>query len=227
MQWHVDDVMTRDVTTVSIETPLHRVAGLLDREGISAVPVITGDGRVAGIVTQADLLTGIVRGSPRIHRDDVTPPRAGDVMTAPVVHIGPDATLPQAAHIMQRRGVRRLVVTDPRGRLLGVVSRSDLLRPHARGDAAIGGEVAEVLRRRLWIGPPQLRAHVREGTVVLTGDVDRRSTADIAARLTAAVPGVTAVADRIRFGYDDGDLVRSRVSSTHPFSAEPFPPGRS
>jgi hypothetical protein len=89
-----------------------------------------------------------------------------------------------------------------------------------------GREAQEVLRRRMWIHPHQVRVSVRDGVATLTGAVDRRSTADIAARLTTSVPGVTQVVDEVRYDFDDTDLVRSKVSRTHPFSADPFPAGR-
>jgi hypothetical protein len=92
-------------------------------------------------------------------------------------------------------------------------------------DAAIGREAEEVLRRQLWINPDQVQVRVDEGTAVLTGDVGRRSTAGIAARLISALPGVTTVIDHIRYDFDDAKLARSRVNRTHPFSAEPFRPG--
>jgi hypothetical protein len=85
--------------------------------------------------------------------------------------------------------------------------------------------VEDVLRRRMWLHPEQVRVDMDEGAATLTGAVGRRSTAGIAARLARAVPGVTRVVDRIRYDFDDTDLVRSRVDRTHPFSAEPFPPG--
>jgi hypothetical protein len=125
---------------------------------------------------------------------------------------------------MQDRNVRRLLVTGPHGRLLGVVSRGDLLRPYARYDAAIRREVEAVLRRRLWIRPEQVGVRVHKGTATLTGAVGRRSTADIVTRLARAVPGVSEVDNRIRYDFDDADLARSKVSRTHPFSAEPFRP---
>jgi CBS-domain-containing membrane protein len=147
-------------------------------------------------------------------------------MSTPALSIGADASLAQAARTMQDRNVRRLLVTGPQGRLLGVVSRSDLLRPYARTDAAIRREAEAVLRSRLWIHPEQVDVRVHEGTATLTGAVGRRSTAGIVIRLAAAVPGVTGVVDRIRYDFDDAELARSRVSRTHPFSAEPFRPGR-
>jgi len=231
MQWQVDDVMTREVITVGVDTPVGQIASLLDREGISAVPVTAATGGVLGVVSQADLLVGVAdgaRGNPRGGRPKgkATTARAGDLMTTPALSIDADASLTQAARTMQGRNVRRLLVTGPQGRLLGVVSRGDLLRPYARNDAAIRREVEAVLRGRLWIRPEQVGVRVQEGTATLTGTVGRRSTADIVTRVVTAVPGVTTVDNRIRYDFDDAELVRSTVSRTHPFSAEPFQPGK-
>jgi hypothetical protein len=93
-------------------------------------------------------------------------------------------------------------------------------------DTPVRREVEHVLRRRMWIHPEQVRVSVRDGVATLTGAVARRSTAGIAARLTTAVPGVTDVVDRIRYDFDDTDLVRSKVGRSRPFSADPFPAGR-
>jgi CBS domain-containing protein len=227
MQWQVDDVMTREVTTVDVDTPVGQIANLLDREGISAVPVTAATGGVVGVVSQADLLAGVARGERGDH-----PPgraravRAADVMSTPAVYVDAGATLAEAARTMQRRNVRRLLVTGSHGQLLGVVSRGDLLRPYARHDAAIRREVETVLRDRLWIRPEEVGVRVHNGTAMLTGAVGRRSTGDIATRLAAAVPGVTEVLNHIRYDFDDAALARSKVSRTHPFSAEPFRPDR-
>jgi CBS domain-containing protein len=226
MQWQVDDVMTREVITVGVDTPVGQIAGLLDREGISAVPVTAATGGVLGVVSQGDLLAGVAEGRRRRRRrrTGTVAARAGDVMTAPALCIDADASLTRAAQTMQSRNVRRLLVTGPQGSLLGVVSRGDLLRPYARQDAAIRREVEAVLRRRLWIRPEQVAVRVSEGTATLTGTVGRRSTAAIVTRLTAAVPGVTGVVDRIVHDFDDAELARSTVGRSHPFSAEPFHP---
>jgi CBS domain-containing protein len=231
MQWQVDDVMTREVITVGVDTPVAQIASLLDREDISAVPVTTATGGVLGVVSQADLLVGVADGE-RDHPRGGRPKgraaalRAGDLMTTPALSIDADASLTQAARTMQDRKVRRLLVTSPQGRLLGVVSRGDLLRPYARNDAQIRREAEAQLRRRLWINPDQVAVRVHEGTATLTGTVGRHSTADIVTRVLATVPGVTTVINHIRYDFDDADLVRSAVSRTHPFSAEPFHPDK-
>jgi CBS domain-containing protein len=231
MHWQVDDVMTRKVITVEVDTPVGQIASLLDREGISAVPVTAPTGSVLGVVSQADLLVGVADGerdNPRGGRPQgrATAVRAGDLMTTPALTIDADASLTQAARTMQGSNVRQLLVTGPQGRLLGLVSRGDLLRPYARNDAEIRREAEAQLRRRLWIRPEQVQVRVHEGTATVTGAVGRRSTADIVTRVVTAVPGITKVDNRVRYDFDDAELVRSTVNRTHPFSAEPFHPGK-
>lgn len=82
--------------------------------------------------------------------------------------------------------------------------------------------VDHVLRRTMWIDPNAVQVHVAAGVATLTGAVGRRTTAAIAARLTGEVPGVLAVADEVRYDFDDTTLARSRSHRIHPFSAEPF-----
>jgi hypothetical protein len=91
-------------------------------------------------------------------------------------------------------------------------------------DALVRRDVEDMLRGRMWIPPEQVRVNVRDGIATLTGSVDLRSTASIAARLTTDMPGVSHVVNRIGFVFDDTDLVRSKISRTHPFRADPFPP---
>src|SRR5688500_2526035 len=105
MQWQVGDVMTREVITVGADTPAGRIASLLDREGISAVPVTAATGGVLGVVSQADLLTDVPDGEPKPMRSDraasgATAVSAGDLMTAPALFIDADASLAQAAKAM-------------------------------------------------------------------------------------------------------------------------------
>jgi hypothetical protein len=102
---------------------------------------------------------------------------------------------------------------------------ADVRREATRPDEAIRRDVVDgVLRRTLWIDPGQVHVHVDTGVVTLTGAVGRRTTAGIAARLAAAVPGVVAVVDQVRHDFDDTTLARSRVGRSHPFSAAPFNP---
>jgi CBS-domain-containing membrane protein len=151
-------------------------------------------------------------------------------MSTPALTIGANEPLSAAARKMQLKNVKRLLVTDDAGELVGIVSRADLLRLYARADTAIRGDVInQVLRRTLWIDSRQVQVDVHAGVVTLRGSVGRRTTAAIAERLTADVPGVVAVVDEIHYEYDDSSLARSRVHRTDPLSSEPrrlhFSPG--
>lgn len=218
-QWQVRDVMTRQVATATPDTPVGDLARLLAAHRVSAVPIVDGDRRVIGIVSEADLLPKIAGGRrAKDHR------AARDVMSNRPLTVTADAPLSVAAAKMQNSKVKRLIVLGEGGELLGVVSRSDALRPLTRPDAVIRENVIDhVLRRTLWIDFDQVGVDVHGGVVTLTGTVGRRTTADLAARLTRRTPGVVAVVDRLRYEFDDTALARSRPG---PFSAEPFHPRR-
>jgi osmotically-inducible protein OsmY len=100
--------------------------------------------------------------------------------------------------------VRRLFVVGPDGKLVGVVARRDMLRVFLRSDEQIRADVAsEVLDRELWAGQRAIQVEVADGVVTLTGQFERRSEAEIAARLTATRPGVVGVVDQLTYEWDD------------------------
>ncbi|SCG44885.1 CBS domain-containing protein [Micromonospora halophytica] len=218
--WQVGDVMTRDVATVGEETPYRQIVDTLIRRGISAVPVVDGFRRVLGVVSEADLLHKVERaGNPderrvfegrrrRTAREKADALVAKELMTAPAVTTLPESTLPAAARLMDREAVKRLPVLDDLGRLVGIVTRSDLLRVHLRTDAEIREDVVqEVLRRVLAVRDGLVTVQVRGGEVTLDGRLDRRSAADLAVRLAGQVSGVVRVVDRIGYDVDDTILV--------------------
>nr|BFE74362.1 hypothetical protein GCM10020092_076630 [Actinoplanes digitatis] len=109
---------------------------------------------------------------------------------------------------MDREAVKRLPVVDDLGRLIGIVSRGDLLKVHLRPDDEIRADVESgVLRTSLVEDAAKVRVAVRDGLVTLTGRVDRFSTKAIADRLIRRVPGVVAVADELEYDYDDRDVL--------------------
>jgi CBS domain-containing protein len=232
-QWRVSDVMTADVVTAREDTPVGEIVDLLAERRVSALPIVDDENRVVGLVSEADLLPRVAAtgpaGSRSFRRKPVkaTASTAAALMTTPVLSISPDAPLSAAARKLQARKVKRLLVTGDTGQLLGVVSRADVLRVYTRPDTAIRQDVTDdVLRRALWLDPSDVQVRVQSGVVTLTGIVGRRSTAAIAARLAAQVPGVTAVVDEIQYDFDDTALAQSRIHRTHPFSAAPFLPTR-
>jgi CBS domain-containing protein len=218
--WQVGDVMTRDVATVGEETPYRQIVDALIRRGISAVPVVDGFRRVLGVVSEADLLHKVERaGQPeerrvfegrrrRTAREKADALLARDLMTAPAVTTHPEASLPAAARLMDREEVKRLPVLDDLGRLVGIVTRSDLLRVHLRTDAEIREDVVqEVLRRVLAVRDGLVTVQVRDGAVTLDGRLDRRTAAELAGRLAAQVSGVVQVHNTIGYDVDDTTLV--------------------
>jgi CBS domain-containing protein len=212
----VQAVMTKDPVTVGPGTPFKDIAELLAERAISAVPVVDEAGVPVGVVSEADLLTKTQyqdRGEPlsrfagprrRREWEKARACTAAELMSPHPMTIGPDTTLPTAARELARAGVRRLLVVGDGGRLIGVLARRDLLSPFLRQDEEILAEVREqVLRRALWLRPTDVDVTVEDGVVTLTGTVERRSEADIAVRLTHAVPGVVAVVDKLDHNWDD------------------------
>src|SRR6185437_6871199 len=106
--------------------------------------------------------------------------------------------------LMEHERIKRLPVVEDDGQLIGIVARRDLLRPYLRSDSAIRQDVEfEVLQRTLWVIPATIDVFVTDGRVTLRGRADRRSTAEIAVRLTRAVDGVVAVTDEMTWVLDD------------------------
>ncbi|GIF00862.1 CBS domain-containing protein [Paractinoplanes rishiriensis] len=222
-QWRVSDVMSANVVTAGPDASVSELAQLLTRERISAVPIVADDGRVMGIVSEADLVARLSGAGRRRRKTAAGVPHARQVMSRPVRTAAAAESLSTAARRMRKYKVKRLPVTDETGRAVAVVSRSDLMRVYTRSDNAIRHDVIQhVLRRTLWIDSQQVHVDVSAAVVTLTGKVGRRSTAAMVGRLSGDVPGVQHVVNDIAYDFDDSALVRSRVGRTHPFSAEPF-----
>lgn len=217
--WTVNDVMTTPVVTAAASTPYRDVVDLLMGNKVSAIPVVDDFRRISGVISEADLLCKIelaeqVRG-PRIfqgRRQRAIHTRAaartaGELMTCPAVVVLSGTSIVAAARLMDDKNVKHLPVTDDLGRLIGIVSRSDLLKVHLRPDSEIQDDVVtDVLRRTLGLKTGTVDVRVNRGVVVLTGHVERRSFADIATRLTRQIAGVVTVVDELRYDVDDGEF---------------------
>ena len=200
----VNDVMTHTVVALGPDAPFKKIVETMGEWRVSALPVLEGDGRVVGVVSEADLLAkeefrdGADSLIEQYRRLDELAKAGGvtasELMTAPAVCVRSDATLAQAARTMARKKVKRLPVVDAEGRLAGVVSRSDLLKVFLRGDEGIAQEVRrQVLEPLFPNGEPTLRADVHEGVVHYTGRLRDATLVPIAARMTRAVEGVVDV----------------------------------
>jgi CBS domain-containing protein len=206
----VASVMTSPVITVELDTPVKAVAALLVEHGISAVPVLDG-GRVAGVVSEADLLAnreyrgGSVpaptTGGGRARWRKAFGATASHVMTAPAIVIDPDAPVGEAFGLLAQSTVRRLFVVDRDGVLVGVVARRDLLRDYLREDDDIRADVLGVLREDIGIDPDLVTISIREGRVRLSGWLERRDQVDRVVALVRLLPGVVDV--RGELGCDD------------------------
>lgn len=218
----VQDVMTRDVVTVRLDTPYRQIVDLLAERKVSALPVLDDAGQVVGIVSEADLLHKIEfadrdgqtrlfeSGRTRSARAKAASSTAEDLMSAPAYVINPEASIVAAAKVMDTEAVKRLPVVTETGKLVGIVSRPDLLGVFLRPDSDIAREVeTEVVHRILWATPEQVRVRVTDGVVTLTGKLERRSLLPLAERLTRAVDGVVDV-EMSGLGYDmdDSDIRR-------------------
>ncbi|GII03302.1 CBS domain-containing protein [Planobispora takensis] len=213
----VADVMTRDVLTVTEETAFKDVVEVFAERGVSGAPVLDGSGHVAGVVTEADLLRkeeakeagGRRPGIAGHRRDRLARAKsgagtAGELMSAPAVTVAPGATLPSAARLLAKHGIKRLPVVDGAGRLVGVVSRADLLTIFLRPDERIRREVIEeIIVRTLWEDPRKISVDVRDGVVTLTGRIELKSLIPFAERLVMAVDGVVDVVGELTYERDD------------------------
>lgn len=214
MTWTVADVMTKEVVTVEFMADFKDCVNLMRAHRVSALPVVAEGNRLIGIVSEADLLAkeedrernrSSVMSSRRRRR--AVARTAGSVMTAPAIAIGPSTTVPEAARTMHRERVKHLPVVDVEGRVVGIVSRSDLLKTFVRGDEEISRDIEEkVLRRMLFIDPRSVSIHVSHGVVRLTGEVETRSLAELVAQQVARVEGTVAVDSRLKFRLDDSTL---------------------
>jgi CBS-domain-containing membrane protein len=221
--WRVDDVMTTAVVTVSQDAPYREVVDLLVGHRFSAVPVVDDFQHVTGVVSEADLLRKIEYAGaeePRLfegrrrrgERIKASARTVADLMSMPPVIVPASTSLAAAARLMDTEGVKRLPVVDDLGRLIGIVSRGDLLKVHLRPDDELLAEVeSDVLRTFLADETDTAQAAVRDGVVTLTGRVDRISTKDIAARLIRKIPGVVAVVDELEYNYDDRAILGTGI----------------
>jgi CBS-domain-containing membrane protein len=228
-RWKVKDVMTTDVVSVHEDAGFKELADLLVEHGVSAVPVVNDLNYVVGVVSEADLLHKVeFSGAPvaarlferrrsRTAREKASGDDAYSIMTAPAVTTTPDKKVVDAARVMDARQVKRLPVVDEQGRLIGIVSRRDLLRTFLQPDAAIRDEVVEqVLRKVLWVEPTEVNVEVHDGVVTLTGALDRKSTVGVAVALTRGVDGVVDVVDELTYRYDDTADVKGSRYLTRP-----------
>jgi CBS domain-containing protein len=213
----VREVMTEDVITLSPDDTILEAARALAGNGISGAPVVEKN-KIAGVVSEADLieaamprkarpgtsildrLSEIVTGRPGPRGEGIN---VSDVMTSNVLTIGPEDSVWKAAHQIETRGVNRLPVVDEDDHVVGIVSRADIVKAMAHDDARIKHGVEDAISI---LGPgviEDLVVEAKDGVVTLRGSADRRSTHELAVRLTARCPGVLKIIDSLTHEIDD------------------------
>ncbi|MFE9650630.1 CBS domain-containing protein [Streptomyces sp. NPDC006365] len=197
----VSDVMTHTVIAVGRDAPFKEIVGLIDQWKVSALPVLEGEGRVIGVVSEADLLPkeefrdregGEDEQADRSERRKAAALTAGELMSSPAVTVHAVAPVTEAARIMARRHVKRLPVVDAVGMLQGVVSRSDLLKGFLRDDEEIAEEIRHSILGHLPVTTP-LTISVTDGVVTLGGSMPDRTLVPMVARAVRAVEGVVDI----------------------------------
>ncbi|MEO3811593.1 CBS domain-containing protein [Sphaerisporangium sp. B11E5] len=225
MRTTVDKVMTGDVAFVDSFAPLKDIAEILVSRGVSGVPVVDSDRHVIGVVSEMDLLRK-EEFRDQFYREEYRPPlrtrlrhrvngqggvavkarghTAADVMTAPALTVRPTSTVVRAARLMDEHDVKRLPVVDEEGRLVGIVSRHDLLKVFTRPDADIAAEIrGDILGKYVLMNTGDIQVDVDHGVVRLRGTITYRGEADIVARVVARLNGVVDVVNEITWANED------------------------
>jgi CBS domain-containing protein len=213
MEPTVKDVMTTRVVWIKKDASFRTMAAALREHRVSAFPVLDDDGKVIGVVSEADMLakealesepeampgriTGILRRKEHEKARGIT---AGDLMTSPPVTVTPDDTVERAARLMYTRKVKRLPVVDANGHLAGIVSRADLLAVFDRSDDEICKEITDdVMLNEFLVDPKALQVTVENGIVTLSGTPETASVGHEIVQRARHVRGVVAVRDRLNY----------------------------
>jgi len=231
LYWNIEnnlvrDVMTSKVTSVTEDASFKQIVEALGARRISAVPVVDDGRRVLGVVSESDLLTKVVtagsisarvpgRRSERVQaRRKSNAETARELMSAPAITVHPDDSIVHAARIAAIEHVRRLPVVDHAGTLVGIVTRSDLLRVFLRTDDRIRHHVvSSVLVGQFSLDASAIDVAVQDGVVTLTGQVERRLLISPLLDAVRATAGVVGVHDELTYRIDDTVL----PAPTHPF----------
>ena len=212
----VQDVMTKDVLTIGPEAPIRDVAKILVEHGISGLPICDERRRVIGIVSEGDILFKEHDPTKRRRRplawlldagaEAAAKSRAetaGEAMSAPVLTIGGDRPIAEAARLMVEHRVNRLPVVED-DELVGIVTRADLVRAFTRSDEEIEREIrTEVVQQTMWLDPEAVEVDVERGYVKLAGHLESQVEAGLLERLTGRVPGVIAVESALTWTEDE------------------------
>ena len=219
------DIMSTKVVTVSPSTSVRDIAGLMVEKHVSGLPVLDDNGTLVGMVSEGDLLRRPEIGTQKHRRRWVSffsgvdsqareftkshALRAGDVMTKQVIHVSEETPLGDVVGLMEKHNIKRLPVLSD-GKLVGIVSRADLLRalaarqadpmpPPAESDATIRAAMNDVLKNEEWAMSAMVNVIVSEGVVHLWGVIDSDDQRQALRVAAENIPGVTAIEEHLSF----------------------------
>lgn len=206
----VEEVMTRPAVTVEVSATVGEIATLLRRHRISGLPVVDGEGRILGVVSESDLLRPLVhaetlgmladRATPLVPERPTraTARSAAGLMSQPAITVRPQSSTDEALRLMRRRAVRRLPVIDAEGRPLGMVSRTDLLQPFVQTDEELRAHLLDEVIPGLDVDPAALEVSARDGNVLVAGMVADRTRMRAVEEAIRDAGGVVSVESRLR-----------------------------
>jgi CBS domain-containing protein len=229
----VEDVMTHLVVTLRSEDAIEDAGRMLARNRISGAPVVH-EGKLVGVASRADLMRAIAPPHVGFPFEAIDPLRfqlrqtpsclvhgacVGDVMSREVVSISRDASVWEAASLLDRHGFRRLPVIDGDGYVMGVLARSDLVRAMARTDLDVITSVHDAIGPLGLENSPGLVTTCDHGCVTIQGRADRRWMCNLAMKIAAIVPGVLGVSGKLVWGWDDTHVALADRSGSHDLGA--------
>jgi CBS domain-containing protein len=188
------DLMTSPVITISVVTPIKAAARLLMAHGFTALPVVDDDDRLVGIVTEADLIRDRIPRDTRFRQGESDTSQhhsaqvlVGSVMTTPATAMGSGADLTDLCQTLVDGHIRAVPVVDD-SRVVGIVTRGDIVRVLARDDGVIAADILH--RLEIYGGPNRWTVTVHDGVVRIVDAFDYGPDRHVASLLAQAVPGV-------------------------------------
>ncbi|MEV7098593.1 CBS domain-containing protein [Amycolatopsis sp. NPDC051045] len=193
------DIMSSPVVSVTPDMTVKYAANLLSAHGFTALPVLDADGRLIGVVTEADLVRDRFPRDARYRPGDDAAPddspttpagTVGGVMSTPAVGMGAGTDVVDLVRVLLEDRIRSMPIVDG-AHVVGVVTRRDLVRALARDDEVISADVRHQLA--IYGGPRRWTVEVHDGAVEVVDEFDDETDRHVATVLAQAVPGVTAV----------------------------------
>lgn len=200
----VRELMTENVVTVRPEASLREAATLLTENRVSGLPVVADSGDVLGVLSEADIVAKASGGTghegllswlfdPQVGEAKTAARSVGEAMSSPAMTIAPTRPVHEAARKMVSDGVNRLPVVED-GKLVGILTRADIVRAFTRGDSELAAEIRDdILRRTFWVEPGNMTVTVVDGRVTLKGEVETEADTEMLPIFVSRVPGVVSV----------------------------------